>query len=62
MWTNMTSAPHTSTSDSDSSVTWDSGLLNADGGTFSQTFTKPGTYHYHCSVHPFMHGTIVVTS
>jgi plastocyanin len=23
-------------------------------------FTKPGTYHYFCLIHPFMHGTIVV--
>ena len=23
-------------------------------------FTAPGTYHYQCEIHPFMHGTIVV--
>ena len=23
-------------------------------------FTTPGTYHYQCLIHPFMHGTIVV--
>ena len=32
------------------------------GGTFSFTFTEPGTYAYICSIHPSMHGTIVVTS
>jgi plastocyanin len=25
------------------------------------TFTAPGTYHFICLVHPFMHGTVVVT-
>jgi len=25
------------------------------------TFTKPGTYHYQCLIHPFMRGTVVVT-
>ncbi len=25
------------------------------------TFTRPGTYHYICLIHPFMHGTVVVT-
>ena len=30
------------------------------GGTFSFTFTKTGTYPYHCSIHPGMVGTVVV--
>jgi len=29
---------------------------------FSHTFTAPGTYPYICDIHPFMHGTIVVTA
>ena len=28
---------------------------------FSHTFDTPGTYTYICSIHPFMHGTVVVT-
>ena len=30
------------------------------GDKFDFTFTKPGTYHYRCSLHPQMTGTIVV--
>jgi plastocyanin len=30
------------------------------GQSFSFTFTKAGTYAYHCSIHPGMVGTVVV--
>src|SRR5437899_190989 len=30
------------------------------GQTFSQTFSAPGAYSYHCSIHPFMKGKVVV--
>jgi plastocyanin len=29
---------------------------------FSHAFDAPGTFTYICSIHPFMHGTVVVTS
>ena len=32
----------------------------ANGQTFAHTFTSAGTVSYHCSIHPFMKGTIVV--
>jgi len=32
----------------------------ANGQTFTHTFTSAGTVSYHCSIHPFMKGTIVV--
>ena len=46
-------------------VTADSGLF-ASGqiqprSAFNFTFTNPGTYTYHCSNHPSMVGSIVVT-
>lgn len=32
----------------------------APGQTYSFTFTKSGSYQYHCSIHSSMRGTIVV--
>ena len=60
-WTNTTGAPHTVTSDD--GTTFDSGLntpIAANGGTFSFTFTKAGTFAYHCQIHPFMKATVIV--
>lgn len=31
-----------------------------NGNRFKFTFHRAGTYHYICSVHPYMHGVIVV--
>lgn len=49
--------PHTSTSDTG---VWSSPVLNP-GGAFSFTFNSPGTYNYHCTIHPDMRGTVIVT-
>ena len=38
-----------------------SNVLNR-GGTYTLRFSAPGTYAYICSIHPFMHGTVVVTA
>ncbi len=58
-WTNNQSGvPHTVTADDGS---FDSGRLST-GQTFSMTFSAAGTIAYHCSIHPTMHGTIVVTA
>ncbi len=56
-WTNQDASPHTVTADDGS---FDSGSL-AQGATFSQTFTKAGTFPYHCTFHSTMHGTVTVT-
>ncbi|MGA7201270.1 MAG: cupredoxin family copper-binding protein [Candidatus Cybelea sp.] len=29
-------------------------------GTWQHVFSKPGTHHYFCELHPYMKGTIVV--
>ena len=58
VWTNDDSIQHDITFDGGSIV---SSVLNHND-TFSHTFTTAGTYHYICSIHPFMHGTVIVTS
>jgi plastocyanin len=55
-WTNMDDEPHT--------VVSDTGLFKSGGldtnESYSFKFDKPGTYHFTCSIHPRMVGTIVV--
>jgi amicyanin len=58
-WTNKDEIPHTVAS-SDKSFKGSSGLDTGD--SYSYTFTKPGTYKYYCTLHPFMTGVIVVTA
>ena len=38
---------------------FDSGRI-APGESFSVRFEHKGTFSYHCEIHPFMHGKIVV--
>ncbi len=59
MWTNKDSAPHTVTSDSGSTLA--SGDLS-QGKSYTHTFTKAGTYMYHCAIHPYMKATVIVSS
>jgi plastocyanin len=58
-WVNKDSTGHTVTSVGSS--LFDSGVIPL-GGTFQFTFTQPGTYQYYCTIHPWMKGTVVVTS
>lgn len=55
-WTNQDSIGHSATADDNS---FDTGILS-QGQSKTITFNKAGTYTYHCRVHPYMHGTIVV--
>ena len=55
-WVNRDDEPHTLASDSG---LWRSGALDT-GGEFHFTFDTPGTYHYVCTIHPRMLGTIIV--
>ena len=54
-WTNGDDIPHTVVSPN----AFRSKVMDTDG-TFSFTFTTPGTYKYFCSLHPHMTGTIIV--
>ncbi|MBI3589497.1 MAG: cupredoxin domain-containing protein [Candidatus Liptonbacteria bacterium] len=57
VWTNKDSAPHTVTGNNGGPA---SGTLNS-GGTYSFTFNGTGTFDYHCAIHPYMTGSVVVT-
>jgi plastocyanin len=56
-WTNRDEEPHT--------VVANDGSFHSPGmgsqATFSYTFATAGTFDYVCSIHPFMHATVVVT-
>jgi len=58
-WTNGDNVQHTVTADDGTS--FDSNLLGK-GQSFQLTAPAPGTYSYHCSVHPFMKATLTVTA
>jgi plastocyanin len=56
-WTNDSDAPHTV--DSDSGDELESGNFTEDQ-TFEHTFDAAGTFAYHCDIHDYMKGTVVV--
>lgn len=56
IWKNEDSVAHTATAEDGS---FDTGTIE-EGKLKSETFKQPGTYRYICSIHPQMHGTIVV--
>jgi plastocyanin len=55
-WINHDDIQHTVTADDTS---YRSGMIGTDG-TFSHRFTTPGTYAYHCAIHPTMTAQIIV--
>jgi plastocyanin len=71
---NLRYSPKTITIDAGDAVTWefDDGRIphdvKGDGfksptrskGSWSHTFSTAGTYDYHCSLHPYMKGTVEV--
>jgi plastocyanin len=58
-WTNTGAVAHTVTSDDGGA--FDSGSLDPQA-TFSFTPDTPGTFTYHCTVHPWMTGALTVIS
>jgi len=55
-WTNLDSAAHTVTSETN---LFDSGNL-ARNATFSYSFANRGTFSYYCALHPSMKGKVSV--
>jgi plastocyanin len=55
-WVNADAAAHTSTADDRS---FDTQTIER-GKSRTVTFTKAGTFAYHCDFHPFMKATVVV--
>jgi plastocyanin len=58
VWKNVSDAAHTVTSDT--RVFNNRGFLTTNH-TFKFTFTRAGTFKYHCTIHPYMHATTFVT-
>ena len=62
-WANKDSSIHTVTSGlpekGDVGTLFDSSLISP-GKTFVHVFDKQGTFDYSCTLHPFMHGQIIV--
>ena len=56
-WTNATGATHSATSDTGA---WTTGNVGAGATSAAVTFNTPGSYGYHCAIHPFMTGTVLV--
>jgi len=55
-WINRDSAPHDATANE---AGWATDTLN-DGDSGTIEFTEPGSFEYHCSIHPYMRGVISV--
>ena len=56
VFSNRSNVTHTATENGGG---FDTGRIRP-GKTASVTFKRPGTYVFHCTIHPFMHGKIVV--
>jgi plastocyanin len=57
LFKNVSDAAHTVTADNGA---FDSGNI-AQGASWRFTATRAGTFPYHCTYHPLMHGTIIVS-
>jgi plastocyanin len=58
-WVNQDEAIHQIDTDGGGPVTFTSPSLDK-GSSYEFTFTRPGTYAYHCTIHPEMKGTVIV--
>ena len=63
-WTNGDSITHTVTAEGNPEIAngeapFDSGPISP-GYTWDNTFNSPGQFDYHCSIHPFMTGKVII--
>jgi nitrite reductase (NO-forming) len=63
-WTNDDSITHTVTAEGNLAIAngkapFDSGLISP-GYTWDNTFDSPGEFRYHCFIHPFMTGKVII--
>lgn len=58
IWTNKDSTPHNIASDTDA---WAVSPSFGTDGHYTRVFAKPGKYAYHCGLHSFMRGTVIVS-
>jgi plastocyanin len=70
-WLNATSTIHSATSDNGGSTGtptpttngtgWSTPVLGPSPAAYAITFTTPGTFAYHCTIHPSMTATVIVS-
>ena len=58
-WTNEDATPHTVTAEGTGAPLFDSGPISP-GDTFDNIFDMRGEFGYHCSIHPWMTGRVMV--
>ena len=59
-WKNSDSMLHTATADNSSTFQFNTGDIASGATSGGVTFTQAGTFEYHCTYHPSMHGKITV--
>src|SRR5712691_2712036 len=58
-WTNTTAPTHTSTSNTG---VWNTGNIAPGGTSGAVSFPTVGTFPYHCTNHPTMTGSVIVSA
>jgi plastocyanin len=58
-WTNNAGTTHTATSDTGA---WDTGNVAPGASSNAVSFPTAGTFTYHCSIHPSMVGSVIVST
>jgi plastocyanin len=62
VWYDNSDAPHTVTSDPNAPSAFNTTSNVTQNKSFALVFNTPGTYNYHCNIHPNMKATITVTA